>query len=442
MFIDKYPYTEFSEYNLDWIIRKIRELTNDYLTDHSAIVSLQTGLSDLRTYVDDYFENLDLNDELREILDSMVEDGTFTDLINESLFPSSYAAIDSLLSNQAVHIGFLGDSITYGALIADDTQDSNNYPAVIQRLATDFGYQVTCHNYGVSGQPSSVWQTQFNRALNANCKIVSFCFGHNDFRLGNSIDSLLSNISSFITACRENDILPVVCSTPPYYGTTSSRVFNGATVAAAIKNICEQRSAVYVPLYEDLESMFNTASYNVMTMMTDGVHFIDYTLLAEIWIAYALMPMVANKEGTLKIAWRNSGTKMVNVTASTLSQSHSGRVANLKGNSIYEMYIYSRRPWVPYTISCDYRGAGLVSWDFDKYNFSRSESTDYCRPNITSVNDAVQGKKQIYDGTIPAGLTKIKLNSIVQSPQYAASAPLLYLCDFYVEEVPYRLSLH
>ena len=42
MAINKYPYTNFNEYNLDWIINKIREFQAE-LTDYEALHSITFG---------------------------------------------------------------------------------------------------------------------------------------------------------------------------------------------------------------------------------------------------------------------------------------------------------------------------------------------------------------------------------------------------------------
>lgn len=50
-----------------------------------AVAELQTLYEELKTYVDDYFNDLDVQEEINNKLDEMVTDGTFTRLINNEL---------------------------------------------------------------------------------------------------------------------------------------------------------------------------------------------------------------------------------------------------------------------------------------------------------------------------------------------------------------------
>lgn len=72
----EYPYVNFSEFNYDWIIKKIRLLLDGY-------DQLDTDFASLHDYVMNYFENLDVDDEISAKIDSMVADGTFGELVDD-----------------------------------------------------------------------------------------------------------------------------------------------------------------------------------------------------------------------------------------------------------------------------------------------------------------------------------------------------------------------
>lgn len=51
-----------------------------------AIIEIENLYNELKSYVDNYFENLDVQNEINNKLDQMVEDGTLADIINQDLF--------------------------------------------------------------------------------------------------------------------------------------------------------------------------------------------------------------------------------------------------------------------------------------------------------------------------------------------------------------------
>ena len=72
---NEFPYTNFHELNLDWILKKIRELAEDWS-------KMQTKFSDLETYVQTWF-NENAPAEIASVLNQMAADGTLTKIFNE-----------------------------------------------------------------------------------------------------------------------------------------------------------------------------------------------------------------------------------------------------------------------------------------------------------------------------------------------------------------------
>lgn len=83
--IEKYPYTDFNEYNLDWVIKKIRELAAEWASVKTDWSDMQQAFTDLKNFVEDYFESDHIREVVSDVIDEMAEDGTLLDiLINAS----------------------------------------------------------------------------------------------------------------------------------------------------------------------------------------------------------------------------------------------------------------------------------------------------------------------------------------------------------------------
>ena len=72
---NEYPYTDFHQLNLDWIISKVKE----YLT---KVDTLEINFSDLKDYVMNYFEDLDVQEEINNKLDEMAAQGELASIIS------------------------------------------------------------------------------------------------------------------------------------------------------------------------------------------------------------------------------------------------------------------------------------------------------------------------------------------------------------------------
>lgn len=74
MAFHEYPYTDFHEMNLDWVIAKVKELTLTWAQTSS-------DWEELRAFVNDYFANLNVQEEINNKMDELVSDGTLSSLI-------------------------------------------------------------------------------------------------------------------------------------------------------------------------------------------------------------------------------------------------------------------------------------------------------------------------------------------------------------------------
>lgn len=108
---NKYPYTDFHELNLDWFLTQFKDLVSNWEDFQSTITrewndyksgldqewaDVQAAWTALYNYVHDYFDNLDVQDEINNKLDQMAADGTFIRLFAPYLpfiTPEMYGAI-------------------------------------------------------------------------------------------------------------------------------------------------------------------------------------------------------------------------------------------------------------------------------------------------------------------------------------------------------------
>lgn len=72
--INKYPYTDFHELNLDWFLEEFKKVT-DKVTD------LDTTVQQFTDFVTNYFDNLDVQQEINNKLNQMAADGTLSNLL-------------------------------------------------------------------------------------------------------------------------------------------------------------------------------------------------------------------------------------------------------------------------------------------------------------------------------------------------------------------------
>lgn len=74
-------YSNFHALNQDWFLDEFNKLVSQWEAMQKKFDNLQDAFNDLKNYVQDYFKNLDVQEEINKKLDQMNEDGTLNILL-------------------------------------------------------------------------------------------------------------------------------------------------------------------------------------------------------------------------------------------------------------------------------------------------------------------------------------------------------------------------
>ena len=93
------PYTNFHELNQDWFLQEFNKLVTQWKAMQKNFDTLQDAFNDLKSYVQDYFKNLDVQKEINNKLDSMIADGTLLTIISPTISSATSNWLDVHITN-------------------------------------------------------------------------------------------------------------------------------------------------------------------------------------------------------------------------------------------------------------------------------------------------------------------------------------------------------
>ena len=99
-FFDKYPYTDFHELNLDWIIKTVKETVAEWAVTLTEWHNTEEEWQQLYDYVHDYFDNLDVQQQVNIKIDEMVADGSFRTVMEPVIIEQLTLNLPGLVSEQ------------------------------------------------------------------------------------------------------------------------------------------------------------------------------------------------------------------------------------------------------------------------------------------------------------------------------------------------------
>lgn len=162
MFFDHYPYTNFHNINLDWVLQAVKAWGQTVEANDRAFQDLKEANEDFKAYVTNYLQDLDITDEINTKLDTMLASGVLTPYfapyvqgyvnswLNSHVTPTSPALDNNLtLSGAAARADAVGHRLKDLAYI--DALSTPEVYAAINRNQVMPGYRVQGITYDYDG---------------------------------------------------------------------------------------------------------------------------------------------------------------------------------------------------------------------------------------------------------------------------------------------------
>lgn len=179
-YLESLSYLEMLQWFCNFLQNNVIPAVNN---NASALTEVQNLYTELKNYVDNYFNNLDVQQEIDNKLDAMVTDGTFDSIINQTLFTELNNDIkaneDKITTINSENTIFLGDS--YG------WQEESWVPIVANLMGLTLN--TNAWNFCVSGAGFARANNTYQMALEANESVITnkndiknviICGGAND----------------------------------------------------------------------------------------------------------------------------------------------------------------------------------------------------------------------------------------------------------------------
>lgn len=152
----KFPYTNFHEMNLTWIIETVKNLTEEWIEMQGKFTGLQGDFEELKKFVTDYFAKLEINKEVRKILDEMKASGELSEIISDALLQGALARV----TKPTVLI--LGDSYGAGENLSNK---ENSWAYMLKNALEKNGYTVklsAISGYGFKADGTKTFTNMLN----------------------------------------------------------------------------------------------------------------------------------------------------------------------------------------------------------------------------------------------------------------------------------------
>ena len=268
----KFPYTNFHEMNLTWIIETVKKLVDEWVEMQGDFSNLQGDFEELKKYVTDYFAKLEIDKEVRKILEEMKTSGELSEIISDALLQGALARVNKPT------VLILGDSYGAGENLSNK---ENSWAYMLKNALEKNGYTVKLSaigGYGFKADGTKTFTSMLNTlaasmTTNDKTNVVKVIVGgsYNDRNAPESdISQGMIDFQSAISNNFENCKNVVVCPMGWTWEGHQQGIHTSTTYISVIKAIkiwmysAAQLGFSVIPAYQGMlyESSFSN----------DGVH--------------------------------------------------------------------------------------------------------------------------------------------------------------------------
>ena len=266
-------------------------------TEGEAITELQTAFTTLKTYVDTYFENLDVQEEINNKLDAMAEDGTLADIINQEIF----GEINNSISEINGDISSINDSITaiqnneltYLVVIGDSytAQDTSNWAELVaSQLHLTLVKLATSSMGFVHAVNSTVFVDRLSEISNDIKNKVKYliCYGGINDNNENDFSTVTTAVTNFCTQAKLTCPNAQIIIAGPQIGANDAGTLKNLKCIQAIEKGARDGGVAYV---NPNEWLINTQHSYHDVYKTDNLH---PNSLGNIVIASKMLGVINN----------------------------------------------------------------------------------------------------------------------------------------------------
>lgn len=123
--MNQYPASNFHDLNLDWLLQQMKNCLAEWEETKTDWNNLEADNTEFKAYVTNYFDNLDVSDEISAKIDELVEDGTLLEIITDDPTGEGSALSDAVGGWISTHLHpeptdvMIDDSLTVSGAAAD-----------------------------------------------------------------------------------------------------------------------------------------------------------------------------------------------------------------------------------------------------------------------------------------------------------------------------------
>lgn len=120
MAFEQFPYSNFHDLNLDWIISEVKKAIEGFKALSDKTDDFETTLNNALEYINNYFKNLDVQEEINNKLEEMKENGELADIIAAFLkTPNYYLSVQSMVADTSITNNSVAITASYNTAAND-----------------------------------------------------------------------------------------------------------------------------------------------------------------------------------------------------------------------------------------------------------------------------------------------------------------------------------